>query len=77
MANKHFMYVEEPAGEADPSVRRVACRVHPDQALVVKERVSADGRKATFVMVQCPACLRSAHSHEERERCTLVFSQVA
>jgi hypothetical protein len=75
MSNTHFMRVSEIA-KASVSVDRVACRVHPNQALVVKERSTseADPPRERRIVVHCPACMQLAHSHEERERCTMTLT---
>ena len=73
MPNKHFMRVSEVARESG-SVERVVCRVHPNEALVVKEQKNAASPDERKIVVQCPACLRNAHSHEERERCTMTLA---
>ncbi len=58
--------------KANVSSDRVACRFHPEQALVVNERAEEpDGRK---IVVHCPICMQLAHSHEERERCSMTLA---
>jgi len=74
MPNKHFMRVSEVARESS-SVERVVCRVHPNEALVVKEQKSTGSPGERTIVVQCPACLKSARSHEERERCTMTLAR--
>lgn len=65
------MRVHEQA-KASVSTERVACRFHPEQALVVNERAAEpDGRK---IVVHCPICMQLAHSHEERERCSMTLA---
>ncbi len=75
MSNTHFMRVSEIA-KASLSVDRVACRFHPDQALVVKERnrLRADPPEERRIVVHCPVCMLFAHSHEERERCSMTLA---
>ncbi len=64
------MRVPEP--EANVSSDRVACRFHPEQALVVSERSNhSDERR---IVVHCPICMQMAHSHEERERCSMTLA---
>jgi len=74
MPNKHFMRVSEVARE-NGSVERVVCRVHPNEALLVKEQLSSTAPAERKIVVQCPICMRSAHSHEERERCTMTLAR--
>ncbi|MGA2181427.1 MAG: hypothetical protein ABSH47_00225 [Bryobacteraceae bacterium] len=75
MPNKHFMRIREVAKDS-VSVDRVACRFHPDQALVVKEqkRPKGDWPEERKIMVHCPACMQLAHTHEERERCSMTLA---
>jgi len=69
------MRVREVAKES-VSVDRVACRFHPDQALVVKERnrSRSDPPEERRIVVHCPVCMQLAHSHEERERCSMTLA---
>jgi hypothetical protein len=75
MPHKHFMRVSEVAKES-VSLDRVACRFHPDQALVVKEQKRPEGEwpEERKIVVHCPVCMRVAHTHEERERCTVTLA---
>ncbi len=75
MSNTHFMRVREVAKDS-MSVDRVACRFHPNQALVVKEtkRPGSELREERKIVVHCPACMEMAHSHEDRERCTMTLA---
>jgi len=75
MPNKHFMRIREVAKES-VSVDRVACRFHPDQALVVKEQKRPKGEwpEERRIVVHCPICMQVAHTHEERERCSVTLA---
>jgi len=74
MPNKHFMRIREVAKES-VSVDRVACRFHPDQALVVKEQSRPGGSpEERKIVVHCPICMQRAYTHEERERCTMTIA---
>jgi hypothetical protein len=75
MPNKHFMRVSEVA-KASVSVDRLACRFHPDQALIVKEqkRPQGDSPEERKILVSCPICMKLAHSHEERERASMTVA---
>ena len=75
MSNSHFMRVREVAKES-VIIDRVACRFHPEQALVVKERRRSvtDPPEERRIVVHCPICMRAAHSHEERERCSVTLA---
>jgi hypothetical protein len=76
MPNKHFMRVREVAKDS-VSVDRVACRFHPDQALVVKEqkRPKGDRPEERSIVVHCPICMQFAHTHEERERSSMTLAR--
>jgi len=75
MPNKHFMRVREVAKDT-VSVDRVACRFHPDQALVVREqkRPKGDQPEERRIVVHCPICMGVAHTHEERERSSMTIA---
>jgi hypothetical protein len=75
MPNKHFMRVSEVAKDS-VSVDRVACRFHPDQALVVREQKRPKGAwpEERKIVVYCPVCMRVAHTHEERERSSMTLA---
>jgi len=75
MPNKHFMRVSEVAKDS-VSIDRVACRFHPDQALVVKEQKRPKGERPEErkIMIHCPVCMKLAHTHEERERCSMTLA---
>jgi hypothetical protein len=76
MPNKHFMRVREVAKDT-VSVDRVACRFHPDQALVVREQKrpkGGDQPEERKIMVYCPICMGVAHTHEERERSSMTLA---
>jgi len=68
------MRVNEVAKEY-VSVDRLACRFHPDEALVVKEqRTKGDAPGERKILVSCPICMKMAHSHEERERASMTLA---
>jgi len=71
MSQTHFKRVREVATDT-VSVNRVVCRIHPEEALVVKERIERAEMRS--IVLQCPACMRVAHSHEDRERCRMTLS---